>query len=215
MKINTPLFTLQIDFLFVITIMLVFLSSEIRTLLTPFFVCYLFIVFHELSHMLVASICGKYIDTFSVSIAGVSIHFKQEKYCTLPLKKGRRQALKEVCIYVAGPISNFLLAFLFYRVPMIFQVNLFLGLLNLLPIYPLDGYHILQHLLRLFRVPSSHQDIVIAYINYLFFGMLLSFAIIQILVYHTISIFIFVAYLFVIRMGQKSEEKLRKKLSLS
>ena len=80
MKIKTPLFDIKIDILFLIVMFIFLLYSKVRIFFSSFFICYLFIVFHEASHMLVASIFGKSIESFNISLFGVSITFKKEHY---------------------------------------------------------------------------------------------------------------------------------------
>ena len=52
-------FLLEIENLFVIVLISFFFSDKIKLFLTSYFVCYLFIIFHELSHIIFASIFDK------------------------------------------------------------------------------------------------------------------------------------------------------------
>ena len=59
----------------------------------------------------------------------------------------------KIFTYLAGPLLNLLLAVIFYLMELkseIIQINLILGILNLLPIMPLDGGRILKEILRYF-----------------------------------------------------------------
>ena len=75
MKIKS--FEIQIEYLFVI---LVFLCAIpfIRNYLANYFVCFLFITFHELSHMLVASICGIKTTKLCIKLSGLNITLKKQ-----------------------------------------------------------------------------------------------------------------------------------------
>ncbi|MFA5025854.1 MAG: site-2 protease family protein [Candidatus Shapirobacteria bacterium] len=58
----------------------------------------------------------------------------------------------EIIVALAGPISNFLLAFIFSRIPgtltyILAYTNLYLGIFNLFPIPPLDGSKVLLNIL--------------------------------------------------------------------
>jgi len=58
----------------------------------------------------------------------------------------------EIIVALAGPLSNFLLAFIFSRIPgaltyILAYTNLYLGIFNLFPIPPLDGSKIFLNLL--------------------------------------------------------------------
>ncbi|MFA6007780.1 MAG: site-2 protease family protein, partial [Candidatus Shapirobacteria bacterium] len=60
----------------------------------------------------------------------------------------------EIFVALAGPLSNFLLAFIFSRFPgsiayFITSLSLYLGIFNLFPIPPLDGSKILLNILPL------------------------------------------------------------------
>lgn len=63
--------------------------------------------------------------------------------------------LKEAAISAAGPFSNLFLALLalpFFSFPTglyFIKINVLLGIINLIPAYPLDGGHILKSLLRI------------------------------------------------------------------
>lgn len=60
-------------------------------------------------------------------------------------------------IALSGPMSNFVLAFLFYLYGAVFgfnlftqtlvQINLVLGVFNLIPVHPLDGFNVVRGLL--------------------------------------------------------------------
>lgn len=196
MKIKTPLFDIKIDILFIIVMFIFFLSDKIRVFLTSFFVCYLFIVFHEASHMLAASILGKSIDTFNISVFGVNITFKENHY-SLTVKN--KQYLKEILVYIAGPISNFLLAILFYKVKLVFDINVFLCFLNLIPIYPLDGYNVLENLLYFFKFKQARVSHIIKVINYCLFLILFVIGLIVLLIIYNPSLILFLLYLILIK----------------
>jgi len=60
----------------------------------------------------------------------------------------------EIIVALAGPLSNFLLAFIFSRIPFSFahyiaNMSLYLGIFNLFPIPPLDGSKVLLNILPL------------------------------------------------------------------
>ena len=163
-------------------------------LLSSFYMCYLFILFHELSHVFVGSIFGKKINELKLSISGVSVSFCKEKFST-KVEKGKFCALKNILIYFAGPFSNLVLATIFHKINMIFEINIFLGIINLMPIYPLDGYHILDNILIVIKNISIKRAIL-SIIENCTFGFMLVASVYEIVMYKNISILIFAFYVY-------------------
>lgn len=198
MKLKTPLFIIEIEWLFLIVFFIFLFSNKVKEILFSFFVCYLFIVFHEFSHMFIASMLGKEIEKFKITLAGVCIEFKKKKYELVKNKISREDAYKNILIYISGPISNLILASIFKNIEMIYQVNLFFAFVNLLPIFPLDGYNILVNLLYLLKVNITLQEIIIKYITYFFYFNFSILGLIQLFFYKNPSIIIFIVYLIIL-----------------
>ncbi|MBE6960988.1 MAG: hypothetical protein E7445_00810 [Ruminococcaceae bacterium] len=98
-------------------------------------------VLHELGHLLILRIMGGKVRYFSASAGGVQIHTD-----SLELSYFR-----EMAAVLAGPMVNILLGFLLggmFPFSLAFQAaagaNLVLGLFNLIPAAPLDGWRFLQ-----------------------------------------------------------------------
>jgi Zn-dependent protease/CBS domain-containing protein len=121
------------------------------------------VVFHELSHSLVAKHFGvNVIDIMLLPIGGMS------RIANTPEKPSQ-----EILIAIAGPIASFILAFLLWFAADMFgsgvtisdlsvkgdvlaqlcAVNVVLGLFNLLPAFPMDGGRVLRGLLGLSMSP--------------------------------------------------------------
>lgn len=207
MKIKTPFFILEIEYIFIIVFFIFLFSNKVKEILFYFFICYLFIVFHELSHMLVASILGKDIEKFKITLAGVCIEFKKEKYNLIKRKNSRFEAFKNILIYIAGPISNLILAELFYKNEMIFQINLFFALVNLLPLFPLDGYNILINIFVFFKINEIIREIFFKFSTYFIYFNLILLAIFQLIQTNNISIFIFLFYIILIQKQNNENSK--------
>ncbi|MEG1059307.1 MAG: M50 family metallopeptidase [Clostridia bacterium] len=153
MHIKTPYFPIEIEWLLLIVLILAIFCSPLQKIMGDFFICYLFIVFHECGHMFVASFFSRQVELFKVSLAGVSIVFEEPKYVTEKKKiKLKTKYVQNICVFLAGPLSNVFLAIIFYGNNTIFEINLFLCMLNLIPIFPLDGYNILKYLFLLIRL---------------------------------------------------------------
>ena len=197
MKIKTPLFNIKIDILFILVMFIFFLSIKLRDFFSSFFICYMFIIFHEASHMLIGAILGKSIDTFNIGLFGVSITFCKKRY---EIKKyiTKREFLREILIYIAGPLSNFILAIIFKNIRMIFDINIFLGILNLIPLYPLDGYNILKNFL-LIKIKEDNVKKIINLINYIVFLLLFIVVFIALVLIYNPSLILFLIYLIIIK----------------
>lgn len=102
------------------------------------------VLFHELTHSIVAKKQGEEVGSITLFILGGVAQIKEEP----------DEPLKEFAMAVVGPLSSFFLAVVFLAVSLLapaagglikepavflFQTNLVLGLFNLLPGFPMDG----------------------------------------------------------------------------
>lgn len=111
----------------------------------------IFIVFHELAHMLIGILLGFKPKTISLNPLGLSIEFYNYGENTKLIR------WKRIFTYLAGPLINFAFCLVFYYINMdlfikekVIYINLLLGIFNLIPILPLDGGRILNELLKIF-----------------------------------------------------------------
>lgn len=134
MKLKFKNIYFTIEELFVIFIFVLILSPAARDFFDGYLLCYSFIIFHECAHMLVAGIFGDKLTQVNVRLSGMNavIKVKNELHP------------RWLFTYLAGPISNLILAFLFYNIEMVRDINFGLAIVNLLPIRPLDGYNVLK-----------------------------------------------------------------------
>src|SRR5574344_1055067 len=198
MKIKTSFFYIKIDILFTLVMFIFLLSDKFRNFISSFFICYLFIFFHELSHIFVASLFGKEVDTLTLSLFGVNVLFISKHYDTS--LEINNYNIKEIIIYLAGPISNFLLGMLFFNIKFVFEINIFLGMLNLIPIYPLDGYNIIRELL----VKNKYKYKIIKVTSNLLIIILFLIGIIIFINNYNASIILFLIYLIILRKSSQS-----------
>ena len=102
---------------------------------------------HELGHIVAAKVCGIPLDELKLGIFGASLTSKA-LLCSYK---------KEIILCLAGPLVNLTSALLvlpFYNTEngfssLFISASLFLGILNLLPIYEFDGGRILFCMLSL------------------------------------------------------------------
>ena len=95
--------------------------------------CFLFIIAHEIGHGIACKVIGAGIENIKFSPFGISINIQNEY---------KLQACKRVAIYLAGPVVNFVLAFLLKG--KIRYFNFLIGGFNLLPVSALDGGRIVE-----------------------------------------------------------------------
>lgn len=199
MKIRTPLCYIEVEYLFLIFSFICIFSSKMRIYFTSFFMCYIFIIFHELSHVFVASILGKKIENLKFTLSGMNVKFEREKYKL----KNDDTYFFNMLIYLAGPLSNIILALLFYKIRFIFEINLSLAIINLFPIYPLDGYNVLENVFG----NNIKKNIYLKFIERLVLIILIFISVYQLVFLKNISIFIFSIYILFLKRSKKNALK--------
>jgi len=142
---------LEIEYLLLITLCISGISDTMLSFLDKYYICMLFVVFHELSHVLVATLLSKKLSRVFIGISGMTAFFKYDFNI-----RDKIYYIKETIIYLAGPLSNMLVAYIFRDIKFIFEINIFLAILNLLPVYPLDGYNILKYILYIIGLRNRY-----------------------------------------------------------
>ena len=150
------------------------------------------ILIHEIAHIMVAKIFKIKLKNLRVSIFGASLEIE---------KKIRNKKIKKILMYLAGPISNLILAILIQYANIneeekikIIYTNLSLCIFNLLPIIPLDGGNILKEILKikLNNINSNKIILAISKINLFILTFVYSIAILKI---KNITVFFLILYL--------------------
>ena len=125
------------------------------------------IVIHELGHFFIAKKLGYNLSKFSISPYGFSLSYSNQNF----------DFKDELKIAIAGPLANFLFAFVILGVWWIFPstyfftedfvlISIVIALFNLLPAYPLDGGRIFVNIASYFFDESVAKKITIIF-NYL------------------------------------------------
>ena len=135
--------------LFIVALLTIFVIP-MRNYFKNYAFCFLFVMFHEFSHIFVASILGVECTRINIRLCGMNAEFDFSS----------RISLKWLYIAFAGPVSNFLLSILFSRIEMVRDINLALGIVNLLPVAPLDGYYIFKTILEFFFAKNRVKKIL-------------------------------------------------------
>lgn len=120
---------IKIDLYLVISIIILFFFHQS----VPFLTFYVFVILHELAHMCMAGFLKIPVKELNFLPFGVNAKFDF----------GKQQG-KEIIVALIGPLFSLLLAYYFPRYRM---QNSFICIMNLIPIYPLDGGRILKNIL--------------------------------------------------------------------
>ncbi|OOM11886.1 site-2 protease family protein [Clostridium saccharobutylicum] len=169
------------------------------------FISFLWIILHEFAHILVANNFGCRFNSFNVSISGVKAELIDIDELT---------EKKKLILYLAGPFSNFFMsvvACFFYSffkwnfIESSIIINIYLGVFNLLPAYPLDGARVCEILLsRKFLYKKSKSITEIA--SFVISGVLILIFVIMLLL-HKVNISLFLAAILMIYTTFLEKEK--------
>lgn len=185
MRIKVKEFNIYIDEIIVIVGILSIIFKEISNYFENYFICFLFITFHELAHMFVASIFGVKTINLSIRISGLNISLSEKN----------RNGLRWLMIYLAGPISNVILSLIFREIPMVYSINLALAIINMFPIYPLDGHHIFGILLNYLNISQKSIIKVQKMVQIMVIVLLGIIGIYQFVILRNLSIILMVFYI--------------------
>lgn len=190
---------IKVDFkIFLILILyLIIQKTEILTL------AIIFILLHEIGHIVSGITLGLKIKKIKFTIAGIALEFANY---------GKERKINKIIIDFAGPFVN-LVATIFgiiLREEKIIYANLGLFIINMLPIYPLDGGRILKNIL-LYKKNYKETLIIIEEVSKNILIILSVLSSILLLKYENINIFILIIYLWGIHLNERNKNKIIKK----
>ena len=172
-----------------------------------------FITIHEIMHALVGIICGFKPASMEIMPFGLSLTF---------YSFSSANAKKKIITYLAGPISNIILAIIFIGVSnkyntndeiIVYSIytNILLGIFNLLPILPLDGGKILKEILKkIYGNKKSYS--LISFIGKVTLAILKLFYSIFILKFKNIGVVVILMYLWYLKI--KEDKKINRLIKL-
>lgn len=207
MKLKFSKVNIEFEIVFLIVFLVFIFSNTIRKILFSFYMCYLFIIFHELAHLTITLLFGKEIENFKFSLSGVCIELKKKRFDLKGNKRLKKENIEEIILYLAGPISNIILAYIFNNNKMICEINIAFAIINLLPIFPLDGYNILDNLLELFNMRLKKRETILEILSNILIFILFFVGIVQLLFLFNPSIIMFSFYVFLIQFNNKKRQK--------
>lgn len=180
MKLRLFGIIVEIKYSFIILLILNIISKTFRNYNHYYFACYLFILFHEFSHIFVASLFNCRLKKIEFSLCGMSANIMLNK-----------NKLKNILIFLAGPLANIILFLIFHENGFISKINIVLGIINLLPIFPLDGYRILKEL----KVKTNKLEYIL-YIIIVLLGIILK----------NFSMIIFIVYIIILKINNRQTD---------
>ena len=184
--------------IFFIIILYIFMQSTKIFALT-----FIFILLHELGHLVTGITIGLKVKKINIHISGLSVEF--ENY-------GKQRNANKIVVDIAGPLINIiaLVIAIIIKQEEIAYINLLSAIVNLLPIYPLDGGQILRTLLRK-RFTYKETINFIESISQYTLIILTAIASCYLLIGKNIGIFIAILYLWTIIFKEKRKNKIIRK----
>lgn len=152
---------------------------------------FFWITLHELAHYVIAMKVGAKVDGFKVHCLGATLELNDYEELSQS---------EQIIICFSGPLFNFIVAGICYFLYKIYgsgiafscyEVNLILGLFNIIPAYPLDGARILSAFLSQRMLYKKAKNTAV-YISYFAAGVMALIFGATIVYIHKLSIFILV-----------------------
>lgn len=175
----------------------------------------LFALFHELGHLLCGIIMGFEVENLKIMPLGFSVEFKPKiTDYNKKVLKSNSLTLKKILINIAGPFVNvviILVACLMNLNQNIIYSNLIILIVNLIPIYPLDGGRILKNILKLLvgNKKAYKYTNIISNIFVIIIGFVFSIAIYY---YKNIAIFFAIIFILVLILNENKRYNTYKKI---
>lgn len=178
--------SIKIDLYLIISMAVLIFFKQIE----PFLTLYIFIIFHEIAHILVAILLKIKVLEINFLPFGANAKFDFSNHF-----------IKEIIVASSGPIFSLGMAYLLkdFRIH-----NLFILITNMLPIYPLDGGRISKNIMILFLGEKRGVK---------FYNNLLTFLIIVLIIINIIFVVFFKNYRFIfvcLYIIQIAEEEIKK-----
>jgi len=168
------------------------------------FIVVLTVLIHELFHSFAAKKFGFSVDEIEIFPFGGIAKFEYLNTVS---------PIEEIFICVMGPLSNFLIMIIFmgiksiyndfYLIDYIIKINKLMLLINILPIFPLDGGKIIRAILSLF-IGYKSSTVKLTYITYILCIFMMFYDILYEVTYN--SIYTGLIVVFILTAAKKEKE---------
>lgn len=167
----------KIDYSFLILFILLFFSPK-QNLIFQFFFC---LFLHELGHLFFVFLFRLKIQKLRISVFGFFLELERKK----------ESFIKDLFLYSGGIIMNGIV-YLIVPIPSMRYINLFLIVINAIPIYPLDGYNLFKSVLSYFF--SYYYSLKISCI----FSLITNIFVLCILFYNHMDLVLIINYFYLL-----------------
>ena len=168
-----------------------------------------FAFLHEIVHILIGTILGFRLQEFELMPFGFCARLKPN-IKDYKIKKSNIIEIKKVIIAISGPFLNFLLTI--FLKDIFAYSNLIIFILNLIPIYPLDGGRIVKSLCKIF-FENKKTDKVVNLLANIIIILLTIIGSILILYLKNIAIVLILIYLWELVIRENRRFEIKQKIS--
>lgn len=160
----------------------------------------LFAIIHEIGHLTAGLLVGMKPEKIEIKPYGMALYFKLliNDY-NKKIGNGNLLEIKKIIVALAGPIVNLICIMAAFKLNinvflnlLIIYSNLILIIINLIPMYPLDGGRIVKSLLHI-KFGKRKSEKYINTISFVALIILTIFSSILVFIYHNIAI-IFIVF---------------------
>lgn len=154
----------KIDLKFFLIAILFFMTSQIKV----YAIMMICAIIHELGHLLVGILLGMKPEKLEIIPVGIRVTFKINiKDINSKIKQTNKLEIKKIFVAIAGPVVNLILIYIaaISKTNIISKINfiyanLLLVIINLVPIYPLDGGRILKGIISIFKGKKKAEQTI-------------------------------------------------------
>lgn len=200
----------KIDLKIFLIAILFFMTSQIKV----YAIMMICAIIHELGHLLVGILLGMKPEKLEIIPVGIRVTFKINiKDINSKIKQTNKLEIKKIFVAIAGPVVNLILIYIaaISKTNIISKINfiyanLLLVIINLIPIYPLDGGRILKGIISIFKGKKKAEQTT--NITSIIIGIIISALGIWILINNkNIAILFFLLYIWIIIIQENKKFK--------